>query len=81
MSLQQQVISLPYKHLKFVDLELNVANSFKLDKYYFVKVVSVQETRDVYLMAIQADQYPKWQKALRIGSNILEADHFLIKAG
>ena len=53
MNLQKRVLSLQYKHLKFIDLELNVAN--KTDKYHFLKVVAEHESRDVYLMAIASD--------------------------
>lgn len=64
-----------------MDLELNVNNTIKNDKYNFVKVISETDARDVYLMAIQEDHYPKWKLALKISSNITQPDRFLAKAG
>jgi hypothetical protein len=81
MSLSEQVLSLPVKSLKFVDLELNVNNTIKNDRYNFVKVVSDSDARDVYLMAIHEEQFPKWKLALKISNNIAQPDHFLAKAG
>ena len=53
--------------MSFVDLGLSLYNEEKEDKFYFIKMVHRNESlgrRDVYLMAISANQIQKWDYSL-----------------
>ena len=67
LHLQGLLHSFSRQDISFVDLGLSLYNDEKEEKFYFIKMVHRNESlgrRDVYLMAISANQIQKWDYSL-----------------
>ena len=80
LHLQNELICFDRRLITFVDMGISLYNEEKDEKFSFVKMVtsdSSKEIRELYLLAISASQFTKWQIGMSLHMHPTHIDSIL----